>query len=167
VEEFREFLQELEESTRTIALVCVCFGLRISECLALKWNDIDWLNGKLRIERAIVRQQVDDVKTIYSGKMMAIDAGMLEMLKTWRQRTQFSGDGDWVFASTLRWDDYRSPTLGLEIVSDGRGESWDWQAGHAQASSQLPFMVGRGWNCGRRSAKAYAALGHPNGNDYL
>jgi integrase len=102
VEEFRKFLQELEEPIRTIALVCVCFGLRISECLALKWNDIDWLNGKLRIERAIVRQQVDDVKTIYSGKMMAIDAGMLEVLKVWRQRTQFSGDGDWVFASPLQ-----------------------------------------------------------------
>jgi len=102
VEEFRKFLQELEEPIRTIALVCVCFGLRISECLALKWSDIDWLNGKLRIERAIVRQQVDDVKTIYSGKMMAIDAGMLELLKAWRQRTQFSGDEDWVFASPLQ-----------------------------------------------------------------
>ena len=50
VEEFRKFLQELEEPIRTIALVCVCFGLRISECLALKWSDIDWLNGKLRID---------------------------------------------------------------------------------------------------------------------
>ena len=57
--------------------------------------------------------------------------------------------------------------MGLEIVSDGRGESWDWQAGHALASSQLPFMVGRGWNCRRRSAKADAALGHPNHDEYL
>jgi hypothetical protein len=29
---------------------------------------------------------VDDVKTIYSGKLMAIDAGMLEVLKAWRQK---------------------------------------------------------------------------------
>ena len=42
------------------------------------------------------------MKTIYSGKLMAIDAGMLEVLKAWRQRTQFSGDGDWVFASPLQ-----------------------------------------------------------------
>ena len=102
VEEFRRFVQHLQEPIRTIALVCVCFGLRISECLALKWNDVDWLNGKLRIERGIVRQRVDDVKTIYSGRLMAIDAGMLQVLKSLRQRTEFSGDEDWVFASPLQ-----------------------------------------------------------------
>ena len=62
VDEFRKFLQQLGEPFRTMALLCVCFGLRISECLALKWCDVDWLNGKLRIERGIVRQRVDDVK---------------------------------------------------------------------------------------------------------
>jgi integrase len=82
-----------------IALVCVCFGLRISECLALKWRDVNWLRSKLAIERAIVRQRVDDVKTIYSARLMAIDAGMLEVLKGWKQETQFGGEGDWIFAS--------------------------------------------------------------------
>jgi integrase len=46
VEEFHKFLAHLEEPVRTIALICVCFGLRISECLALKWSDIDWLNDE-------------------------------------------------------------------------------------------------------------------------
>ena len=102
VEEFRKLVPHFEEPIRTVALVCVCFGLRISECLALKWNDVNWLNSKLRIERAIVRQRVDDVKTIYSGKLMAIDSGMLEVLKAWRQRTQFSTDEDWIFVSPFR-----------------------------------------------------------------
>ena len=102
VDEFQKFLHVLEEPTRTIALVCVCFGLRISECLALKWCDVDWLNGKLRVERGIVRQRVGDVKTIYSGRMMSIDAEMLAVLKAWRQATQFSAEEDWMFASPLR-----------------------------------------------------------------
>lgn len=102
VEEFRKFVQELEEPARTIALVCVCFGLRISECLALKWQDVDWLNRKLRVERAIVRQRVDDVKTIYSGKTMSIDAEILVVLETWKQATEFSGDEDWMFASVVQ-----------------------------------------------------------------
>jgi integrase len=46
VEEFQKFLAHLEEPVRTIALICVCFGLRISECLALKLSDIDWLNDE-------------------------------------------------------------------------------------------------------------------------
>jgi len=99
VEEFQGFLQEVEEPIRTIALVCVCFGLRISECLALKWSDVDWLNKKLRVERGIVRQRVDDLKTIYSGRLLAIDAELLEVLKTWKQKTQFPSDVDWIFAS--------------------------------------------------------------------
>jgi integrase len=57
VEEFQKLVGKLEEPIRTIALVCVCFGLRISECLALKWADVDWLNAKLRVERAIVRTE--------------------------------------------------------------------------------------------------------------
>jgi integrase len=102
VEEFQKFVEQLEEPCRTIALVCVCFGLRISECLALQWGDVDWLQGKLRVERAIVHQRVDKVKTIYSERKMSIDAEMLEVLKVWRQKTQFSSGEDWIFASSVK-----------------------------------------------------------------
>ena len=63
VEEFRLLLTHLREPFGTMALVCICFGLRISECLALRWSDVDWLNGLLRVERGIVEQEVDDAKT--------------------------------------------------------------------------------------------------------
>jgi len=99
VEEFQKFVQNLTEPFHTMALLCVCFGLRISECLGLKFVDVDWTESKLRIERGIVRQRVDDVKTIYSQRSMSIDLRMLEVLKTWRQRSQFSADEDWMFAS--------------------------------------------------------------------
>jgi integrase len=102
VEEFRKLTQHLDEPFRTIALVCVCFGLRISECLALKWSDVDWLNGELHVERAIVRQQVDDVKTMQSRRHMSIDRELLERLKAWKQATQFPAQDDWVFASPVQ-----------------------------------------------------------------
>lgn len=41
VDEFHNFVQHLAEPFRTMALLSVCFGLRISECLALKWSDVD------------------------------------------------------------------------------------------------------------------------------
>jgi integrase len=102
VEEFQKFIQHLEEPFRTIALLCVCFGLRISECLALKWSDVDWLNGRLRVERGIVRQNVDDVKSAESRKQMSIDRSLLAALKVWKQTTQFSGSEDWMFASPIQ-----------------------------------------------------------------
>jgi len=101
-EEFQRLCQELEEPFHTIALVCVCFGLRISEALALKWIDVDWLNGKLRVERGIVHQRVDDVKTPESQRTMHIDAEMLDVLKTWKQLTQFADNEDWMFASPVQ-----------------------------------------------------------------
>jgi integrase len=99
VEQFRNLLKHLREPFHTMALVCVCFGLRISECLALKWSDVDWLNRRLLVERSAVRQRVDDTKTIYSNRPLAIDAEMLEVLKAWKQTTQFPADTDWIFAS--------------------------------------------------------------------
>ena len=51
----------------------MCFGLRISECLALKWSDVDWLNAKLRVERGIAGQIVDDVKTDGSRRSFTVE----------------------------------------------------------------------------------------------
>jgi integrase len=102
VAEFQKFVQHLDEPFRTVALLCCCLGLRISECLALKWADVDWLNGKLRVERGIVCQQVDDVKTNESRRQMVMHRELLEALKTWKQTTQFSEPEDWVFASPVQ-----------------------------------------------------------------
>lgn len=99
VEEFHRLVQHLEQPFRTIALVSVSCGLRISECLALKWLDIDWLTASLRVQRGIVRQRVGDTKTAYSNRPLPLDGGMLEVLKKWRQASQFTADADWVFAS--------------------------------------------------------------------
>jgi integrase len=99
VEEFQRFVRHLGDPFRSISLVCVCFGLRISEALALKWGDVDWLNGTLNVQRGIVRQRVDDVKTETSHKAITVTETMLEFLKTWKQTTQFSAQEDWIFAS--------------------------------------------------------------------
>ncbi len=42
VEEFQRLHAELKQPFNIIVMLCVCFGLRISECLALKWSDVDW-----------------------------------------------------------------------------------------------------------------------------
>jgi len=102
VQEFQKFARYLSEPFRTMALLCCCLGLRISECLALKWSDVDWLNGKLLVERGIVAQQVDDVKTAESRKTLVIDGGLLTALRAWKQGAQFSALDDWMFASPVQ-----------------------------------------------------------------
>ena len=45
---------------------------------------------------------MDDLKTDESRKSLAVAAELLERLKMWRQATEFSADGDWIFASPLK-----------------------------------------------------------------
>ncbi len=102
VAQFQSLSAELKEPFRTIALVCVCFGLRISEALALRWSDVDWLNSKLRIERSIVEQHVDDVKTDGSRKVLTVASELMQRLQLWKQMTIFGAESDWMFASPLK-----------------------------------------------------------------
>jgi len=102
VAEFQKIIAKLSEPYRTVLLVCGCFGLRISECLALRWGDLDWLNAKLTVQRGIVRNRVDDVKTVGSERALFIDVDLLEVLKRWKQATGFRDETDWMFASPAR-----------------------------------------------------------------
>jgi len=70
--------------------------------MALRWSDVDWLNGKLCVERGIVEHNVDDVKTDESRKSLVIATDVLELLKRWKQTTQFSAQEDWIFASPAK-----------------------------------------------------------------
>jgi integrase len=99
VRQFHALLNELHEPFATIALLCICLGLRISEALALRWEDLDWLRSRVSIRRGIVQQHVDECKTEASAKTFIVADDLLTRLKTWRQASQFSETGDWVFAS--------------------------------------------------------------------
>jgi integrase len=56
----------------------------------------------LKVERGIVAQQVDEVKTDESRQSLHITGAMLDTLKLWKQSTQFSAQEDWIFASPFQ-----------------------------------------------------------------
>jgi integrase len=102
VEQFQALLKELHEPFATLALLSVCLGLRISEALALKWADVDWLGSQLSVRRGIVEQVVGDVKTEGSARSFVLTVQLLERLSTWKQQSNFSGAEDWIFASPIK-----------------------------------------------------------------
>jgi integrase len=101
-EQFHALLKELQEPFGTMALLSVRLGLRLSEALALRWADVDWLGSSLSIRRGIVNQIVGDVKTQGSAKTFHLAGELLERLKSWKQSSQFSGAEDWIFASPFK-----------------------------------------------------------------
>jgi integrase len=102
IEEFKTLRACLKDPFRLMATVCASLGLRISECLALRWQDIDWLGASVKIERGIVNQIIDNVKTDGSGRPLSIADELLEQLKLWRQITEFATNEDWIFASPIK-----------------------------------------------------------------
>ena len=56
----------------------------------------------MSIRRGIVEQVVDDVKTEGSAKSFDLASELLDRLKSWKQRSEFSGAEDWILASPLK-----------------------------------------------------------------
>jgi hypothetical protein len=61
----------------------------MSEALALRWSDMDWLGSRLSTNRGIVERVVDEVKTEASAKTFALAGDFFARLKAWKQLTQF------------------------------------------------------------------------------
>jgi integrase len=104
IEDFRALRELVLNDPCWCALISVAagLGLRISEVLGLKWKDVDWLNKTINIERGVVKQIVDDVKSAHSARTMAAADDILNVLKQWRCATQFSAPEDWIFASPYK-----------------------------------------------------------------
>jgi integrase len=56
-------LAALEDPARTMVLVGVLTGLRIGEILALRWKDVDFKSGEIRVEQACYRGLIGTPKT--------------------------------------------------------------------------------------------------------
>lgn len=70
--------------------------------LILPVTSTAWRGGLLRVERGIVEQTVDEVKSEESRKSLAIAGELLERLNVWRKISEFPADDDWIFASPLK-----------------------------------------------------------------
>jgi integrase len=101
VEEFHTLSKHLREPFKTMVLLQLCLGLRVSELLALRWQDVDWIGSKLNVEHGIVNQLLDSVKTEGSRKVMTLDPGLLSVVSGWKQNTEFGDAEDWLFPSPV------------------------------------------------------------------
>jgi integrase len=63
-------------------------GMRISELLALEWNNVDLVDGVLHIRQSFGRGDKDlqEVKALASHRSLVISSGMIEELKTLKER---------------------------------------------------------------------------------
>jgi integrase len=98
-EEIRALLSQLEGPYYVMAFLAAVTRLRVSELLALKWEDVNFAAGEIRLTRAIVSQHVGPLKTAASQKPVPMDAGLSALLLDWRSRCPYNQEQDYVFAS--------------------------------------------------------------------
>ena len=151
VEQFHKLLDAIgdEPRWRTMLLIAVSFGLRISEVLGLKWKDVDWLNKTVTIERGVVKQIVGDVKSRGSARKMSCAEELIELLSRWKQESQFTNHEDWIFASPFKLG--RQPlcyTLVWKRLSEGAVSAGIGHVSSHVFSPYIPHVAGFGWHSG-------------------
>ena len=97
VKQFHHLLRFVVEPFRTMCIVAMCLGIRASELVGLQWNDFDWKNRCVTIQRGIVIGRIGEVKTRHSNKAIPLDPHLASMLLQYRRE---AGYGDWVFQSS-------------------------------------------------------------------
>jgi integrase len=101
--EIQLLLSKLAIRERTLVLLDAGTGLRVSELLAFRWQDVDFSNLELNVTRSIWHQVVGNCKTEASAKPVPLDTYMAEDLLRWRRQSAYPSDDDYVFASeTMR-----------------------------------------------------------------
>jgi integrase len=98
-EEIGQILARLSGVYQVMTFLAAVTGLRVSELLALKWEDVDYTVGEIHLTRAIVCQHVGALKTAASQKPIPMDAGLAALLLDWRGKCLYNQDTDYVFAS--------------------------------------------------------------------
>lgn len=84
-----------------LILVAVTCGLRQGELIALRWRDVDWTAGVIRVRRNYTRGEWGTPKSRRSSRavpMIARTAGVLDVLS---KRSQYIEDDDLVFGHPL------------------------------------------------------------------
>jgi len=98
-EEIMAILEKLPEPLRTAMELDAFTGLRRGELIGLQWQDIDFDNLVIHVQRSVVQMVDGSTKTEASAKDVPLDGELAESLLRFRQSSPYNRDTDWVFAS--------------------------------------------------------------------
>ena len=133
-QDVRRILSVLDEPFRTMATLAAMRGLRASELVGLRWEDVDWERSLLMVRRSFYRGREDQPKTEGSERSLPLGRLTVALLRDHWRRCGEPRDG-WMFASR-NGRPYEPSSLVRRILRP------------AMVSLGLP---GAGWRAFRRS----------------
>jgi integrase len=90
-------------------------GLRTSEQIALRWEDVDFKRSILNVQRSKVLQEVNERTKTYVAREVELNSRALAALK--RQRHLTFETGEWIFLN---------PNTGEPFIDDRPMRRWIW-----------------------------------------
>lgn len=92
IREINAILDTAEDQLSNLFQFAFFSGLRISELIGLRWQDIDWINGMLRVEETIVAKEAKGPKTEAGLRDVLLLPPALAALKAQRAFTFLQDD---------------------------------------------------------------------------
>jgi integrase len=110
-----QILDAMVQPFRTIVLIGLCFGLRISEILGLRWTDFDFRRSVVLIQRSAVGKRLNKLKTEYSEDEVPIERGFILELRKW-QSICLDSTERWLFPSPMTGRPYHADSIRADYL---------------------------------------------------
>jgi integrase len=116
-EQYQRLLErkELGGHCRVMVQLAMCLGLRASEILGLRWDDVNLLGGTVRIQRSAVGKYQDETKTESSAETLPLHERLVKVLMEWR--TAEPVIEGWVFGSPVTDRPYHRDSLHKDYLT--------------------------------------------------
>ena len=92
---------DLGEMERVLYLTAAMTGLRQGELIALRWKDVDWVAGVVRVRQSITRGRLGTPKSRHSVRAVPMADQVGQALDRHHQGCNWRSDEDLVFAQSL------------------------------------------------------------------
>jgi integrase len=112
-----KIFQKLSGIEQTLVILVAATGVRISEAMGLKWEDVDYHNKQINLRRVWVRDTiVERLKTDDSAAPVPLTDLLADCLRSWHRETMYAQPADWIFASSRSKG--RQPRSSSVLTSD-------------------------------------------------
>ncbi|HVB55506.1 MAG TPA: site-specific integrase [Candidatus Acidoferrales bacterium] len=108
-EQYQKLLLLLPQHCRVMVTLAMCLGLRVSEILGLRWEDVDQEGATLQVRRSVVNGHVEDTKTLASEDELPLHPDLVSVLRQWRE-AELPVNG-WLFGNIDTGKPYHADTM--------------------------------------------------------
>jgi integrase len=166
IKQYQAFAAQLSDLHRTMVVAAMCSGMRVSEVLALRWDQLDFAAGVMSVQERAVNSEINQAEG--SDGRVPVDPVLAETLLEWRNKTSSTGlvfpshiTGRCYHPGPIQQDYFRPVARKLSLV----GVCW-----HTFPHSYRNWMAEDGTPAGvqqklmRHAAMVTGTHGHSNGS---